>query len=177
MCSGRRFRRVVITHQGDHAAMRRCARKVGMAEHIARAVNAGPLAVPQAEHAIELAFAAHLGLLRAPQSGGGEVFVEAGLEDDVVCVEQFFRIDKLRVEATQRRAAIAGDKAARVEARRRVPRLLHQQQPHNRLRAGDENAALRKIVFVIKCDGGLNFCRIRHRVSPKVLSVRSLGQF
>ena len=55
----------------------RRAGEIGVAEHVAGAVDAGPLAVPDAEHAIELAFAAQLGLLRAPQRGGGEVLVEA----------------------------------------------------------------------------------------------------
>ena len=54
-----------------------------MPEHVAGAVDAGALAVPHAEHAIELAFAAQLGLLRAPERGGGEVFIQAALELDV----------------------------------------------------------------------------------------------
>ena len=45
------------------AAVLGCAGVVGVAEDIAGAVDAGPLAVPDAEHAVVLAFAAQLGLL------------------------------------------------------------------------------------------------------------------
>ena len=54
-----------------------------MAEHVAGAVDARALAVPEAEHAIELALAAQFGLLGAPQRGGGKFLVDAGLEFDV----------------------------------------------------------------------------------------------
>ncbi len=40
--------------------------EIGVAEHVAGAVDARPLAVPHAEHAIVLALAAQLRLLRAP---------------------------------------------------------------------------------------------------------------
>ena len=79
---------MVVAHQRQHAAVPGGAGEIGMAEHVAGAVDARALAVPHAEHAIELAFAAQLGLLRAPERGGGEVLVDAGLELDVVLVEQ-----------------------------------------------------------------------------------------
>ena len=79
---------MIVAGNGQHAAMVRGARHVGMAEHVARAVNARPLAIPDAEHAIEAAFAAHLRLLRAPQRGGRQVLVEARLELDVAWFEQ-----------------------------------------------------------------------------------------
>ena len=41
------------------------------------AVDARALAVPHAEHAVVFALAAQLGLLRAPERGGGEVLVDA----------------------------------------------------------------------------------------------------
>ena len=84
MRGGGGFRRVVVAHQREHAAVLRGAGEIGVAEHVAGAVDARALAVPHAEHAIVLALAAQLGLLRAPQRGGGEVLVEAGLEEDVV---------------------------------------------------------------------------------------------
>ena len=72
------FGGVVVAHQREHAAMLGGAGEIGMPEHVAGAVDAGALAVPDAEHAIELAFAAQLGLLRAPERGGGKVLVQAG---------------------------------------------------------------------------------------------------
>ena len=77
------FRRVVVAHQRQHAAVLRGAGEIGVAEHVAAAVDAGALAVPHAEHAVVLALAAQLGLLRAPDRGGGELLVDAGLEHDV----------------------------------------------------------------------------------------------
>ncbi len=97
MRGGGGFRGVVVAHQREHAAMLRGAGEIGVAEHVAGAVDARALAVPDAEHAIELAFAAQLGLLRAPQRGRGEVLVEAGLEHDVV-----------RLQEVARRAGTAG---------------------------------------------------------------------
>ena len=74
---------MVVAHQRDHAAILGGAGEIGVAENVAGAVDAGALAVPHAEYAIELALAAQFGLLRAPQRGGGEFLVDAGLELDV----------------------------------------------------------------------------------------------
>ena len=74
---------MVVAHQRQHAAMLGGAGEIGVAEHVAGAVDAGPLAVPDGEHAVVLAFAAQLRLLGAPQRGGGELLVDAGLEQDV----------------------------------------------------------------------------------------------
>ena len=86
---GRGFGGVVVAHHRDDAAVRRCSGEIGVAEHVAAAVDARALAVPEAEHAVELAFAAHLRLLRAPDRGRRELLVEARLEVDVVGLEQF----------------------------------------------------------------------------------------
>ena len=59
------------------------AGEIGVAEHIAGPIDARALAIPHAEHAIELALAAQLGLLSAPERGSGEFLVDAGLELDV----------------------------------------------------------------------------------------------
>ena len=120
------FGGVVVAHQREHAAVLRGAGEIGVAEHVAGAVDARPLAVPHAEHAVVLALAAQLGLLRAPQRGGGEVLVEAGLEHDVVRREMRRGALELLVEAAERRAAIAGDVAGGVEAGAAVALLLHQ---------------------------------------------------
>ena len=126
MRGGGGFRGVVVAHQREHAAVLRGAGEIGVAEHVAGAVDARPLAVPHAEHAIVLAFAAQLGLLRAPQRGGGKVFVQAGLEHDVGFGEDAAGAHELLVEAAERRAAIAGDVARGVEAGAAVALLLHQ---------------------------------------------------
>ena len=56
------------------------------------------------------------------------------------------------VEAADRRAAIAGDEAGGVQPGAPVALALHQQHADDRLRAGDEDAVLRQVVFVVEGD-------------------------
>ena len=149
---GGRFGGVVVAHQRQHAAVLRGAGEIGVAEDVAGAVDARPLAVPDAEHAVVLALAAQLGLLRAPQRGGGEVLVDARAGTDVARGEMRRRALELVVEPAERRAAIAGDVARGVEAGAAVALVLHHRQPHQRLIAGDEHAALGQVVLVVERD-------------------------
>src|SRR6476661_8458206 len=98
---------MIVTHQRDDAAVTRGAGHVGVAEDVSGAVDARALAVPHTEDAIELAFAAQFGLLRSPQSGGGELLIEAGLELDVGGGDLASRTHDLLVKAAERRATIA----------------------------------------------------------------------
>jgi hypothetical protein len=82
---------MVVAQQRQHAAMARGARDIGVAEHVAGAVDAGSLAVPHAEHAVIGALAAHLGLLRPPQRGRRQIFVDGRLEHDVAGLEHLAR--------------------------------------------------------------------------------------
>ncbi len=146
------FGGVVVAHEGEHAAVPGAAGEIGMAEHVAGAVDARTLAVPEAEHAVVLAFLAQLRLLGAPQRGGGELLVDAGLEQDVGGTQLRLRAHELLVEPAQRRAPIAGDIAGGVEAGAAVTLLLHQAQAHQGLVAGDEDPGLRQIIFVVEAD-------------------------
>jgi hypothetical protein len=74
---GRGFGGVVVAHQRQHAAVLRRAGEVGVAEHVAGAVDARSLAVPDGEDAVMLALAEQFRLLRAPAGGRGEFLVEA----------------------------------------------------------------------------------------------------
>ena len=141
---------MVVAHQRQHAAMLRGAGEIGVAEHVAGAVDARPLAVPDAEHAVVPALAAQLRLLRAPQRGGGQVLVDPGLEQDVVLRERALGANELLVEPAERRAAVAGHIAGGVEAGAAVALLLHQAQAHQRLIAGDEDPAFGEVVFVVE---------------------------
>ncbi len=127
--------------------------EIGVAKHVARTVDARALAVPEAEHAIELALAAQFGLLGAPERGCGEFLVDAGLELDVGASELAAGAHELLVEAAERRAAIAGEIAASVEAGGAVARFLHQASADQRLITGHQDAGLRQIVFVVEADG------------------------
>ncbi len=143
---------MVVAHQREHAAAPGGAGEIGVAEHVAGAVDAGPLAVPHGKDAVVLALAAQLRLLRAPYRSGGEVLVDRSLETDVVWLELPRRPHELAVETAERRTAIAGDIAGSVEAAAAIALLLHQAEPHQRLEAGDEYAGLRQVVFVVELD-------------------------
>ena len=149
---GRGFGGVVVAHQADHAAMGRGAGHVAVAEDVAGAVDARALAVPEREDAVILALALQLGLLRAPDGGGGEVLVQAGLEDDVGRLELLAGARELLVEPAERRAAIAGDEAGGVQ-----PRRLSRSRWTSSMRAMAcvpvrKIVALGEIVFVVERD-------------------------
>ena len=93
---------MVVAHQHEHAAVPRGAGQIGVAKHVAGSVDARAFAVPDGEHAIVLAFAAHLRLLRAPHRRCGKVLVEAGLKHDIVLVEQVLSPEKLQIEPADR---------------------------------------------------------------------------
>ena len=137
----------------------------------------------------------------APDRGGGEVLVDAGLELDVVRGEVLLRAPQRLVEAAQRRAAVAGDEAGGVQARAQVALALQQQQPDQRLRAGEEDAAALERVLVVERDlgerGGIDRCvhqafssvalrsildrdaalgSLRHGLVPVRLGAEGLGQ-
>ena len=158
---GRGFAGVVVAHQREHAAPGRGAGEVGVAERVAGAVDAGALAVPDAEDAVVAALAAHLGLLGAPQRGRREVLVDARLEDDVGRPAALRRAPELLVEPAERRAAVAGDVAGGALADAAVARLLHQGEADDRLRAGEEDPALAEVVFVVEGDGLEAHCFLR----------------
>ena len=75
---------MVVAGEREHAAIARGAGRIGVLERIDRAVDARALAVPDAEHAIDLGAREQADLLAAPDRGRGEVLVQAGHEGDVV---------------------------------------------------------------------------------------------
>ena len=94
---------MVIARHGQHAAPGRGAGHVGVFEHVRAAVHARAFAVPDAEHAVELVGARRrkTQLLRAPQGGGGQLFVHAGLEHDVLRLQVVFGFPQRLVVAAQ----------------------------------------------------------------------------
>ena len=193
---GRRaFRRMVIPHQGQHAAPRRSPCHIGMAEHIPRAVDPRSLAVPERKDAVIFALAAHLGLLCAPTGRGCQLLVDAGCENNPGGIERLAEPVQLLVERTQRRAAIAGNEPSGVAALQPVAFVLHQHHADHGLRAGHENPLFGQIEFVIQRDFpitqdrdidrqiGAAGCRLvalciaRHHISPHNSFLPSWGIF
>jgi hypothetical protein len=82
---------VVVARDRDHAAMLGRARHIGVLEHVGAAVHARPLAIPDAEDAVELlGLGIEIELLRAPDGRGAQLFVHAGLKDDVIRLHMLF---------------------------------------------------------------------------------------
>ena len=147
---GRRLGHVVVAGQRDDAAVLRGAGIVGVLQGVARAVDARALAVPHAEHAVVAGAGIEVDLLGAPQGRGRQVLVDAGLELDVVLLDEALGLPQRLVEAAQRRAAIAGDVAGGVEAGGEVALALHHRQAHQRLRAGQVDPSAFQHVFVVQ---------------------------
>ena len=138
----RRLRERIVAAERQHAAIARHAREVGVLEDVARAVDAGALAVPHAEDAVVLRPREEVGELAPVDRGGAEVLVEAREEDDVVLAEEVGVALERQVEAAERRAAIPGDQRRGVEAAPPVGAVLVERQPDEGLDAGKEDDAL-----------------------------------
>ncbi|MCY1365450.1 hypothetical protein D9M69_522960 [compost metagenome] len=144
---------VVARHQQD-AALRRGARVAHVLEHVAAAVHAGRLAVPHGKHAIDRALAGQVHLLRAPHRGGSQLFVHAGQELDGVGFELRLGFPQRFVQAAERRAAVARDKARGVQAGLLVAPFLHEHEAHQRLDAAEVDPAFGGRVFVVQRNAG-----------------------
>ena len=132
---------MVVAGKAQHAAILGRARGIAVAEHVAAAIDAGALAVPDADHAVIFGAGREIELLRAPDRGRREILVHAGLELDVVLLEMLARGEQLLVVAAERRAAITGDEARGIEARGAVAADLGHRQPNQRLNPGQEDVA------------------------------------
>ena len=133
--------------------MRRGPRVVRMLEHVAAAIDARALAVPHTEDAVVLRTRIEIDLLRPPQRGRREIFVDPRMEFDVMRVEELRRLPQSLVERPERTAAIAGHVARGVQSRELIALVLQDQQPDQRLCSSEEDAALVERVFVVEVDG------------------------
>ena len=143
---------MVVAGEAQHAAVLGRARRIAVAEDVAAAVDAGALAVPDADHAVILGAGRQIELLRAPDRGGRQILVHAGLELDVVLFEMLSRGEQLLVVAAERRAAVAGNEACGVEAGGAVAPDLRHRQADQRLDAGQEDVAGPLGVFLVETD-------------------------
>jgi hypothetical protein len=138
----RGLRERIVAAQRQHAAVPAHAGEVGVLEDVPGAVDAGSLAVPDAQHAVVLRLRKIVGELAAVDGGGAEVFVEAGDEDDVVLAQQRRIALEREIESAERGAAIARDQCRGVEPAAAVGPVLIERQPDQRLDAGQEDDAL-----------------------------------
>jgi hypothetical protein len=133
------MRPMVVAGDGQDAAMLVRATHVGAVEGVAAAVHARPLAVPHAVNALDPRAGEGIQFLRAVQHRGGEVLVDPGLEPYVVRRHQFLLRPQFPVQGPQRRAAIAGHQRRGVQPGREIESPLFQQQPQQRLDAGEQD--------------------------------------
>src|ERR1700733_14874145 len=114
MHRGRRVLAVVLTGERERAPLGRSAGQIGVPQRVGLSVNAWPLAVPDAEHAIDFRSRKVVQLLGAPNRRGGAVLVKAWAEHDVVLLALRRRAPQLNVVAPERGAAITGNIPASV---------------------------------------------------------------
>ncbi len=157
---------MIVAGQRQHAAVGRGAGRVAVLQRVAAAVDPRPLAVPDRKDAVIFGAGEQPDLLAAPHRGGGQLLVDRRLKLYMVALDKAARAPQRLVERAERRAAIAGNKAAGVEPRRRIALALQQRQAHQRLRAGQIDPAFFKNVLVVERD-----CRQRvgHRGLPQFL--------
>ena len=143
---------MVVAGHRHHPALGEDAREIGVLEDIAGAVDAGRLAVPHAEDPIMQGAGEEIGLLTAPHRGGGEVFVDPFLEDDLLGGEQLGGPMRLLIEgeAAQRRSAVARDETGGVQSGAGVNAALIEQDPQQRLDAGNEDPTGAENIFVVQ---------------------------
>ena len=114
MTGGRGFTSMVISHQGQHSAPCRSSCQVGMTQCISRTVDARPFTIPEAENSIVTSLPMELGLLGSPNRRCRQVFIDPGVETDMVFFQQLPVEDQLLIECSQRRSPVAADKASGV---------------------------------------------------------------
>ena len=151
---GRGLAAMIVAGQHQHAAMLGNTGRVAVLEHVTAAVYTRPLAVPHGEHAVVARTREQIGLLAAPHRGGTQLFVDAGLEVDVVFLQVLARVPQALVQATQGRAAVAGDEAGGIESEGDITLLLQHGQAGERLSAGQIEVTSSEAVFVIQADFG-----------------------
>jgi hypothetical protein len=139
----RRHTAVVVARHHQHATQRRRAVSVAVLQRVGRAVDARALAVPHRKHAVGGALGVALHALRAQHGGGAELFVHGGQEAHAGGGQRLLCLPGLLVDHAQRRPAVAADEAGGRQPGGLVARRLHQRQPDQRLRAGEEDAPAR----------------------------------
>ena len=144
---------MVVAGNDQHAAMLGRAGRIGVAKNVAAAIHPRPLAIPQAENAIVFRAGEEADLLAAPDSCRGEVFIDAGLEGDVVLGEVLFGLPQAEIEVAKRAAAVAGDETGGVQAGGQIALPLQHGQANHGLGTGQEDAAGAAGVFVVQCRG------------------------
>jgi len=163
---------MIVAGERQHTAVPRGAGRIGVLQGVGRAVDAGALAVPDAEHTIDLGARKEPNLLAAPDRRRGEILVEPGDESDVLCLKERLCTPQRVVVHAERRAPIAGDEARGVEPGEAIAFALQHRKADQRLDAGQIDSLGFHTVFVVQ-----PHLQQRHsRQSPQNLAFGALAQ-
>src|SRR6185312_6681210 len=128
--------------------MRRGAVGIAVLERVARSIDARSLPIPEAEHSLHLPIRLRLDLLRAEHGGGCKVLVHGGQEFDSMRLQPVRNTPELKIDAAERRAAIARDETRGVEPCSAIAPRLIERDTHDGLRAGQKHTAELAVVTV-----------------------------
>ena len=145
-----RFGAVIVTERHQHATMPRGSRQIGMLERIPAAIDARAFPIPECEYPIVARAGKQAKLLRSPDCGGGKILVHARLEDDAVPIKKRAGAPQFGIICPDRRAAIAGNIARRVNPHPGIEPALFERKTDKRLRPGQQDPAGRGRVFVVE---------------------------
>ena len=140
---------MIIACDQQHTTVLRGTSMIHVLKHVTAAINAGTFAVPECKHTIVFGRADEPHGLRAPDCGGGEVFVDAGYKLHMVCIQMFLRLPECFIQHAERRTAVAADKAGGIQTGCGIAQSLHHGQTHQRLNTREINASVDLAVLVV----------------------------
>ena len=119
---------MVVPGHDENAAVPCGSGVVGVLEHVAAAVHAGALAVPEPEHAVVPAAAEKIDLLCTPDGSGRQVFIEPWLEVNPGRFQERLGAPEFLVQAGEGGASITGNETRCIQPSPGVALALQQQQ-------------------------------------------------
>ena len=128
----------IVTIKDQHAALGMGTFEVAVFKGIARAIDAGTLAVPSREDPFISRARNSIQLLSAPHRRRRHILVQSRLEEDFGFLQPVFDRPQSQIHVTERRAAIARDEASGMEPPLPIDLLLQEEHAHQRLRAVQE---------------------------------------
>lgn len=145
---------MIVAEQKQDATGRGGALQIGMLDRISRTIHAGTLAVPDAEDSIHFRAGNEVELLRASERGHRQVFVQVGLEDDVIRLQRRSGLPQFHVVSAKGRAAVAADESGGVQSRTPIHFALNDGQADQCLAAAEQRLAALQRVLVLQSNLG-----------------------
>ena len=141
---------MVISRNGQYAAITGCAKGVGVLDHVHAPVDTGPFAVPHPEYPVEARARKQVGLLATPYRCGSEILVNPRLEVNVVGLELFCCFPHGLIDSTQWTAAVSRDEAGGVKPSLTVSLSLQHREAHQCLNASHVGSVVVMGVLVVQ---------------------------